>query len=120
MRQHIKATLLAVTAAFAFLSLASEAKATVFDCAPVEIQEVTASNLVVVRCSNSISLDGDTVTRIAMSVTSANRVQQLIMMAANALRSGKFLRADIPSSGAANPSGCGANCRVPDTFGVAN
>lgn len=88
-------------------------------CTPLEVIEW--SDRVAVTCSNSITLNSNTVWYMAIGVTDAEKAKRFVSMATAALVSGRKFYGDVPTVGGGSPAGCLAgNCRIPTAFGVKN
>ena len=75
------------------------------------------SNRVHVRCWNSIVVNGNTVTYLAIGKTDTTMVARFISLATSSLLSGKPFSVDVPVSATGNVSGCGStNCRTPSVW----
>jgi hypothetical protein len=113
-------TLVALISAFFALGLIpAQAMAGWFACEPNEVMEL--GNRIHVRCSNTVTLDGDTVRYIAIGKSDDARSARFVSMGNAALLSGKTFIVHIPWSSDSNTAGCAtSNCRSPTAFGVKN
>jgi hypothetical protein len=111
-------SLLLLSAFIASIALPATAKAdTWFSCQAIEVMEF--SNRIHVRCSNTITVDGDVVRWLAISKTDQDRASRFFSAGTSAILSGKFFRVVIPESSSTNVSGClASDCRTPSAFGV--
>lgn len=92
---------------------------TFFACTVVNVFEY--SNRVHARCSNSITLNGNTVRYIAISNSDGNKAARFTAQATSAFLSGKKFIADLPTASTTNTSGCASSdCRTPSSFGIAD
>lgn len=109
----------ATLALMGLLAMPSMASAAWFACQPDLVTE--SSNRISVHCTNSISLNGNTVTFVAISSTDTAKAARFLSVATSAFLSGKKLSVNIPSSSSTNVSGCAASdCRTPTDFGLSN
>jgi len=115
--QFLKVSLFAAAASLAAAVAPQAAHAATFDCNVMEVGEWLGSRIHV-KCSNTTVLNGQTIRFIAISSTNA-AAQRFTASGNAAAMSGRLLRVDIPTTGATNVSGCGAdNCRTPTFFGL--
>jgi hypothetical protein len=115
--QILKVSLFAAAASIAAAMAPHAAHAATFDCNVMEVGEWMGSRIHV-RCSNTTVLNGQTIRFIAIGSTNAAAARFTATGNAAAM-SGRLMRVDIPTTGGANVSGCGAdNCRTPTFFGL--
>jgi hypothetical protein len=109
-----------LTAALAAGTLtASTARADWFICTPDQVGDWTNGTRVLVRCSNTITLNGNVVRFLMLSTTDQARANRFITLAQSALLSNKRFSADVPVSSTTNVSGCNAgDCRTPVSFNI--
>ena len=107
------------TSLFAFAPKASAGDSW-FQCVPLQVVEIVGSR-VHVQCSNSIVLNGNTVSYVSVSTTNASVAARFMATANQAFLSGKRFWAAIPTASTTNISGCSAaDCRTPSQFGLGN
>jgi hypothetical protein len=91
-----------------------------FLCTPINVVEIIGSRIHV-ECSNSIVLDGQTITWVAVTTATADTANRFLTLANAALLNSKVFITAIPETAASNVAGCTpANCRTPVQFGIAN
>lgn len=101
--------------------LAGRARAEpLFACIPINVVEIVGSR-VHAECSNSIVLNGQTITWVAIGTTNADTANRFVTLANAAFLNGKVFLTAIPETGANNVAGCSVeNCRTPVNFGISN
>ena len=99
---------------------AAQAYAATFSCTPAEIRE--RSSTLQVRCSNSISLNGNTVSWLALGVSDSERARRFLSIATTALVSKRRLIVDIPTvyAGQTGVLCNSSDCRIPTWFSVSD
>lgn len=119
MKTFLLKLILAAAAVFAVATPLSARADTYFYCEANEVFEL--SNRIHVRCSNTITLDGDTVRWIAIAKTDADKANRFSSFATAAILSGKSFRVLLPEASTTNVSGClTSDCRTPVAFGLRN
>lgn len=106
-----------IVAAFVVALPATARADTWWSCQAIEVMEF--SNRIHVRCSNTITLNGNVVRWLAIPKTDQNRASRFMSAGTAAILSGKYFRVVVPESSATNTSGClASDCRTPSAFGV--
>jgi hypothetical protein len=112
--------LLALVSVFGIVGLVpAQAMAGWFSCQPTEVIEF--GNRIHVRCSNTVTLDGDVVRYVAIGKSDNATSARFVSLGNAALLSGKVFRVYLATTSASNTTGClASDCRTPAAFGVMN
>ena len=106
----MKKLLLATVAVLCLTHASSAFASTVFDCEPEIVRE--RSNRIEVRCKNSVSVSGNTVSAITYAKTDVPLMERFFRTAISALLGRKKLAVELPASTSGNLNGCYSTCRT--------
>jgi len=119
MKKTIQTLSALALAAAGLMGSVQTARADWFECNATEVFEFVGSRIHV-RCSNTITLNGNVIRFLAIPTTAAH-ANRFTSEGQAAVLSGKKFVVDIPASSATNTAGCwSGDCRTPTVFGVKN